>query len=402
MNNDGRDGSSGGDLLVTGAQTILSGRLDSPVLDGDTVRCSNGLIVELGDRADLDNNDLPVLNVDGATIVPGLVDPHIHPVLGDYTPRHTAHDWMTSYLHGGVTTMISAGEPHWPGRDGSANGAKAMAIAAYLSARNMRPGGAKIHAGALLLERGVTPEDIAELAAMGLHLLGEIGIGGIRDPEEAGPVVAAAKEHGFIVPVHVGGASLPGSAPIGADHVLALQPDVASHVNGGPTAPPAGTVERIMEGTHAALEVVQAGNIRALRDVVALVRKENALHRLQFGSDTPSGTGVIPLSLLRVMAYACALGGLAPPQAVACASGQTAARYGLESGVVARGRTADLVILDSPVGSAATDALEALALGDTPAVAAVVTDGTVRLTRSRVTPPPQRRSTLSSRITSRS
>lgn len=171
---------------------------------------------------------------------------------------------------------------------------------------------------------------------------------------------------------------------------------------GGRPPPPPSDVEAILHGSDAALEVVQAGNIRAMRDIVAMLREADAVQRLQFGSDTPSGTGVIPLSLLRVMAYACALGGLAPAHAVACASGQTAARYGLECGVVAVDRAADLVVLDSPVGSAATDALGALAVGDTPAVAAVVTDGVVRLTRSRVTPPPQRPSTRSPRISLRS
>lgn len=398
----GQDGQAPhGSLLITGAGAIVSGDLHRPLVNGDTVRCVDGIITHTGWSGDVDDGELPVMDVNGATIVPGLVDPHVHPVLGDYTPRHTAHDWMASYLHGGVTTMISAGEPHWPGRDRSPAGAKAIAMTAYLSARNLRPAGAKLHAGALLLEPGLTPDDIAELAAAGLHLLGEIGIGGICDPDEAAPLVAAAKAHGLTVPVHVGGASIPGSASIGAHHVVALQPDVASHVNGGPTAPSPGDVETILDGSGAALEVVQAGNIRALRDTVMHVRDAEALSRLQFGSDTPSGTGVIPLSLLRVMAYACALGGLSPAEAVACGSGQTGARYGLDVGVVAPGRPGDVVVLDSPVGSTAPDALAALAIGDTPAVAAVVTDGRVRLDRSRVTPPPRRTVAMRPRVGAR-
>jgi enamidase len=58
--------------------------------------------------------------------------------------------------------------------------------------------------------------------------------------------------------------------------------------------------------------------------------------------------------------------------------------------MIAPGREADLVIADAPRGSQAGDALETLKIGDTPAVAAVIIDGAVRVNVSRNTPPAQR------------
>lgn len=385
-------------LIVRGAGHLVSGRTDEPRLDGNALLCKKGRIVSIAHEHDIELNEPhSVLDVGGATVAPGLIDAHVHPVVGDYTPRQQASGWLESYLHGGVTTLVSAGEPHWPGRDHTAASAKAIASAAFLSAEHLPRTGARLHAGALLLEPGLCERDLIDLASIGVRLLGEIGIGAIQGLEEVQPYVELARKHGFLVPVHVGGASIPGSAVIGAAEVLQWQPDVACHVNGGPTAPSMPDVEAIIAGSACAIEVVQAGNVRALVDVVATVREAGAVTRLQVGSDTPSGTGVIPLSVLRVLAYMAGLAGLEPSLAIAAATGNTARRYGLEGGVLEVGRAADLTILDAPVGSQADDALDALRGGDVPAVSAVVTDGEVRFLRSRMTPPPKRPARLETR-----
>jgi enamidase len=265
-----------------------------------------------------------------------------------------------------------------------------VAIAAAQSAANLRPGGAKLVAGALLLERGLTVADIAEMADAGVRLFGEIGLGSIVEADDVRPLVEEAHARGWIVPMHIGGASVPGSHVLGAQDAVAIQPDVASLTNGGPTARSLAEIETILDGTEAAIEVVQAGNIRALRDVVTMLRERGAVDRLQIGTDTPSGTGVVPLGMLRTIAYCCALGGLEPDIAVCAATGRTAARYKLDSGLVAPGRPADLIVIDAPVGGTTTTAVDALATGDTPGIAAVVVDGEVQVARSRVTPPPIR------------
>ncbi|HEY5683893.1 MAG TPA: Enamidase, partial [Acidimicrobiia bacterium] len=76
--------------------------------------------------------------------------------------------------------------------------------------------------------------------------------------------------------------------------------------------------------------------------------------------------------------------------AVAMATGNVADLHHLEEGRIGTGRPADLVILDAPLGSQAGDAMDALAIGDTPAVAGVIIDGAIRITKSRNTPPPIR------------
>ncbi len=47
-------------------------------------------------------------------------------------------------------------------------------------------------------------------------------------------------------------------------------------------------------------------------------------------------------------------------------------------------------MVDAPLGSQADDALGALAIGDTLAVAGAIIDGVPRFTKSRNTPPAQR------------
>jgi enamidase len=64
----------------------------------------------------------------------------------------------------------------------------------------------------------------------------------------------------------------------------------------------------------------------------------------------------------------------------------------LNSGVIAAGRDADVVIIDACLGGSQPDALSALRNGDVPAVGAVVTAGIPRFVgRSRNTPETTRR-----------
>jgi len=45
-----------------------------------------------------------VIDADGTTAIPGLIDSHVHTTFGDYTPRQKTVGFLESYLHGGVTT----------------------------------------------------------------------------------------------------------------------------------------------------------------------------------------------------------------------------------------------------------------------------------------------------------
>ncbi len=379
------------DLVITNIGTIVTGDMEAPIADGDTIVCRDGVIAYVGAWANANTEGVSkTIDAAGATVIPGLHDNHVHPVIGDYTPRQRQVDFIESSLQGGVTTMISAGEPHTPGRPTDPVGVKALAILAHKSFANLRPAGVKVHAGAVMLEPGLTEQDFVEMAAAGVRLVAEIGISGVKDPEEAAAMTRWAQAEGMRVMVHTGGASIPGSGVIGADFVVAVQPDVAGHVNGGPTALPLTDVERILEETSAHIELVHNGNVKAAADVARLAAEKGDLSRIVLGTDSPAGSGVQPLGILRVMSWVASLGGIPPELAVAMATGNVAGLHRLATGIIATGREADLAIVDAPLGSQAADALGALAIGDTLAVAAAVIDGTWRFTKSRNTPPATR------------
>lgn len=376
------------DLLIRNAGTIVTGDVAAPTVAGDTVVVREGVVAFVGSESGADASDISVvIDAAGATVAPGLCDDHTHPVMGDFTPRQSQLGFIDSYLHGGTTTMISAGEPHTPGRPTDPAGVKALAILAHSSFANLRPSGVKVHAGAVLLEPGLTEADFTEMAAAGVELVGEIGISGVKDPGMASEMTRWAQARGMRVMVHTGGASIPGSGIVGADFVVAVRPDVAGHVNGGPTALPIDHVERILDETSARVEIVHNGNVRAAGEVAALVGRRSELDRLVIGTDSPAGSGVQPLGMLRAISWIASLAGIDPALALAAATGNVAALHRLDAGVIARGREADLLIMDAPLGSQADDALGALAIGDTPAVVTAIIDGVPRFTKSRNTPP---------------
>ncbi|MGI8517092.1 MAG: amidohydrolase family protein [Acidimicrobiia bacterium] len=384
------------DLVIRNIGTIVTGIIDQPLASGNAIVVRDGVIAYVGDDPGSTAEGVEnVIDAYGATVMPGLCDNHVHPVIGDYTPRQRQSDFIDSCLHGGVTTMISAGEPHTPGRPTDPAGVKALTILAHKSFAKLRPSGVKVHAGAVMLEEGLTEDDFEEMAAAGVRLVGEIGISGVKDPELAATMTRWAQARGMKVMVHTGGASIPGSGVIGADFVVKVQPDVAGHTNGGPTALPLADVERILEETSARIELVHNGNVKAASDVARLVATRGELRRIVIGTDSPAGSGVQPLGILRVISWIASLAEIAPAKVVAMATGNVAALHGLDTGVVAAGREADLLIVDAPQGSQATDALGALAIGDTLAVATAIIDGKPRFEKSRNTPPPSRPITIS-------
>src|SRR6516165_10006399 len=169
-------------LVIRNIGLLLSGALEKPILDADAIVAENGKITGIGRLKDLNTEGATtIIDANGTTVAPGLIDSHVHPVAGDWTPRQNQIGWIDSTMHGGVTTMISAGEVHTPGRPRDIVGLKAMAVTAQRAFDAFRPNGVKIHAGAPVLEPGMTEGDFKELAASGVKLLGEVGLGGVKD-----------------------------------------------------------------------------------------------------------------------------------------------------------------------------------------------------------------------------
>jgi len=377
------------ETLVHSIGTITSGDFAAPLLKGDSILIRDGLIAEVGNGLTADAGATKI-SANGGTVIPGLIDSHVHPVIGDYSPRQKVVDFIASCVHGGVTRMISAGEVHMPGRPTGAIGAKSLAILGAKAWDNYRPGGMKVQGGGLLLQAGLTEADFEEMATAGVKHLGEVGLGGFHDWERIAEMARWAKRCGMTVMMHIGGASIPGSDAIGAEHAIKVQPHIASHLNGGPTAPSLADIERIIAETDAALEIIQCGNAAVIPRILDLARGYDALDRVIIGTDMPSGTGVIPLGMLRTISWVSALGDIPPEAAIAMATGTTASIYKLSAGRIAPGLEADLVIMDAPIGSAADDALETLKIGDTPGISGLIIDGELVVHKSVNTPPARR------------
>jgi enamidase len=318
------------------------------------------------------------------------VDSHVHPVFGDWTPRQNQIGWVESFLNGGVTTMISAGEVHLPGRPKDIVGLKALAVTAQRAFFNARPAGVKVLAGAPVLEHGMVESDFAELAAAGVTLLGEVGLGSVKSGYEAREMVAWARKYGIQSTIHTGGPSIPGSGLIDKDTVLEADADIIGHINGGHTSLPEAHVCELCERSSRAIELVHNGNERVAIAAVQAARDLGQLHRVILGTDSPAGSGVQPLGILRMISLLSSLGGIPAAQAIAFATGNTARIRNLDAGLIEVGRAADLVFLDRAQHTAGRDLLHSIELGDIPGIGAVMIDGVLRCGRSRNTPPAER------------
>jgi len=377
-----------GKLVVRNIGLMLSGDLAQPILDADTIVSIDGTIVDIGQESELNTAQADrVVNANGTCVAPGLIDSHVHPVVGDWTPRQNQTGWIDSYLNGGITTMISAGEVHLPGRPKDIVGLKAMAVTAQRAFSNFRPGGVKVHAGAPIIEKGMEESDFKDLSEAGVTLLGEVGLGGVKTGEEAKQMVAWARKYGIQSTIHTGGPSIPGSGLIDADVVLDADADVIGHINGGHTALPINQIRCLCESCERAVEIVHNGNevagLFAMRTTMELGQAE----RIILGTDSPAGSGVQPLGILRLIAMLSSLGEVAAETVFCFATGNTARIRDLDCGLIEVGRAADFVVMDRAQHTAGATILDSVALGDIPGISMTIIDGVVRCGRSRNTPP---------------
>lgn len=378
-------------LVIRNIGQILSGKLEQPILDGDCVVAVDGRITAIGRENDLDT-DQATTTVDArnTTLSPGLIDSHVHPVIGDYTPRQQQLNWIDSCLHGGVTTMISAGEVHAPGRPKDIVGLKAMAIASQRWYENFRPSGVKMLAGAPVLENGMEEQDFKDLADAGVTLLGEVGLGSVKAGETAKQMVAWARKYGIQSTIHTGGPSIPGSGLIDKDVVLEADADIIGHINGGHTALPDDQITCLCESCRRGIEIVHNGNERAGLLAMRTAFEIGEPERVILGTDAPAGSGVQPLGILRMIAMLSSLGDI-PAETVFCfATGNTARMRALDSGIIEEGKTADVILIDQAQHAPGKDMLDSIHQGNLPGVGMTVIDGIVRTGRSRNTPPATR------------
>lgn len=369
-------------LEIRNLSGMVTGRLAEEMLEPEVIRIEDGLIAGFEPGPEPDQ----VLDAGGAVVSPGLIDSHSHVVFGDWTPRQSALGWIESSMHGGVTMMMSASEVHLPGRPRDREGVKALAVTAQRAFDTFRPGGVKVLAGSVIMEPTLEPEDFAELREKGVWLA-KVGFGDFNPQADAAPLVRAAQEAGFVVMNHTGGASIPDSSPVTIEDVLALGCDIIGHANGGTTALADEDLPRLFEAPGV-IQLVQAGNLRSSIEIIERAYDMDLVEKLVIATDTPTGTGVMPLGMIKTVCELSSLAGLRATDALALATGNNAAVLRRPEGILEEGRPADLFCMFAPLGSSCDTPLEAIQFGDIPGIAAVMIDGEVRALRSRNTPAP--------------
>ena len=147
-------------------------------------------------------------------------------------------------------------------------------------------------------------------------------------------MVAWARKYGIQSTIHTGGPSIPGSGLIDRDTVLEADADIIGHINGGHTSLPEAHVCELCERSSRAIEIVHNGNERVAIAAVQAARDLGQLHRVILGTDSPAGSGVQPLGILRMVSLLSSLGGIPAAQAIAMATGNTARIRNLDAGLI--------------------------------------------------------------------
>lgn len=380
--------------LIHNIGTLIPGPADAAPIRDCSIVIEDGVITSIaGDHPSPD----VVIDANGLDAIPGLIDGHVHPTAGEWTPAQDSIGWISNYVHGGTTSFVSAGELHFPGlafEELTPRTIKSIAFTSRDVTARISPLGARIHAGTPLLVPGLTEDDFDEFAAAGIALVKFIFYDWDNLPSgEAAQYVEWSRTRGIVVKVHSGGVSRSGSSRLtGYDILKSLEPDVVAHISGGPIPMPDEEIPRVIDDLPgAAIEVCSSMNYRATKLAVEHMAENGCLDRLVLGTDTPGGTGVIPRGMLRNICYLASVCGISPTEAIAAGTANTARAHGIDGGILEVGAPGDLILAGPIRGSRASNVLECFALGDLPGISQVLIGGRPAFPgRSQQTPPPAR------------
>jgi enamidase len=381
-------------LLIKNIGEFFTGDLAKPQLPVQSLLIKDKSIAAFDPPADTKAD--AVLDAGNSAAMPGLVDGHVHPVFGEWTPTQDTIGWIGNYVHGGTTTMVSASELHVPGLDYenlTPDLVTSLAVVTASTTGRVRWSGAKVHAGTVILIPGMNESHFDRLKDAGAILAKYLFYPLATHKDEALRYNAWARERGIRMKVHTGGVSRSGLSQVcGYDILSWLKPDIAAHISGGPIPMSDDDLDKVIDRTDFALEICSSGNYGSTQRAVRRLKDRGTLSRLTLGTDTPGGTGIIPRGMLRQLCFICSVCDVSPAEAIAIATGNTARAHGLDVGILAVGKPADLVICGPVQGSAGTTVADAIAHGDLPGIAYVLIDGEIIVSgRSRQTPPPQRK-----------
>ncbi len=378
-------------VLIYNIGTLVTGDINDPIGGADALFIEAGCFKEIGTKRTTADT---VINARGNMVIPGLIDSHVHLSLGDFTAAQNSTSWISNYLHGGITRMVSAGELHIPGlplADPDPLVFKSLAILSRACYNHFRPSGVKVEAGTLLLVPGFKEDDFQEVARAGSKCVKFIFYPYGENAEESSNYVEWAHRNNLKVKIHSGGVSRSGvSRPAGAEVILDIRPDIIGHINGGPIPMSIADIERVVAESDGHLEIVYSGNYAVTRKLLNRVVQRGELHRIILGTDTPSGTGVTPRGMLRIMAIVASSPGIDPEKAICMATGSPALAHDLDTGFIQENKPADLLIAGKIQGSSGKTPLAALKQGNLLGISMVLIDGQIVVRdRSQQTPPPE-------------
>ncbi len=321
-----------GKLVVRNLGLVLSGDLDQPLIDADAIVAVDGRIAAIGRAADLDTaGAVQVIDAKGSAVSPGLIDSHCHPVFGDWTPRQNQLGWIEMGVNGGVTTLVSAGEVHLPGRPKDAEGVVALAITAQRCFQNFRPAGAQVIAGAPVPELGFARDVYERLKAAGIRHIGEIGSArSPRAPTRGRWSTGAARSD-----------SNRSCTPAAPRSPARISSRARTCWRRSPTSSVnqwradlrlAACVRAICEQARGAIEIVHNGNERSALTALEACRAAGRLGDFIIGTDAPAGSGVQPNGMLRMVTLMASLGGLPAEAGALPRDGNVAASASLTAG----------------------------------------------------------------------
>ena len=358
-------------LLVTGIGHLVTWDPERPPADHDAaVAIRDGRVVWTGSMGAVpsEHDDLPRLDVEGRTVVPGFVDAHTHLVFaGDRTEEFVARLAGRPYEAGGIRTTVAATRA--ASDDALLDNACRLADEALRSGTTtveIKSGygltvdderrslavargitGHTTFLGAHVVPDGVDADDYTALVAgpmlaacAPLATAADVFVEeGAFDADQARTILRAAQEHGLDLHVHANqlrhGPGVQVAAEVGArsaDHCTHLTDDDVGALRD------AGVVAVLVPGAEFSTRSPYAP-ARRLLDAGATVA---------LATDCNPGTS-FTTSMPFVIALACRELGMAPDEALKAATLGGAAALGCDDvGHLCPSARGDLVVLDAP------------------------------------------------------
>jgi enamidase len=360
-----------GTILIENIGTVVSGDLKAPILNADSLLIVDGVIKEMNTRTRADVK----IDAAGCAVFPGLIDAHHHPYFGDFHPVVNAIGYTDRYMESGVTGLVSCGCYALPGHPLGPKAGVALGILSAQSFMKVRPSGIRVYGECMIVEPGMSEADFAEAAAGGVRRIKFLLP--VPTAETARNYVQWARKYGMKVLTHCGGRKLVGEATSIGEALQIIRPDVAAHLNGGPTPPSWDDAAWLLDQTPCFTDIVLGGNLTLAVKIVEKLMGKGQLDRLMIGTDSPTPGGLASGGVSKFMSFISSVSDLKPEQAVCLSTGTTARIHDLPVGFVKVGMPADLILTGAKEGTPAPDALAEIKDGNAPSACVVIVDGEI-------------------------